>query len=110
MSPVVGYDAFVADGAPTDLPTAIDVAALLTDARRYRRALQTYADNIKERRVSEPDREISNQMEELTQNVVGQLYQLNKAIGLMERVEGAARDYPDVVTRMTDVVAAVRAR
>ena len=110
MTLPVGYDALVVDGTPPDLPTAPDITALLTDARRFRRALQAYADQVKEHRAAEPSPEIANQMEELIQNVTGQLYQLEKGVAALERVQGAARDYPDVVTRMQEIVAKVRAR
>ena len=107
---MVGYNALIAEGTPAGLPTEANVTALLADARRYRRALQAHADMIKDHRAAEPDKEIANQMEEVTQNVTGQLYQLDKAVHSLERVQGAARDYPDVVARMTEIVAAVRSR
>ena len=106
----VGYDALIAGGTPSDLPTAPDITALLTDARRFRRALQAYADTIKEHRAGESAPEIANQMEELIQNVTGQLYQLEKAVVALERVQRAAGDHSAVVTRMQEIVASVRAR
>lgn len=106
----VGYDALIAAGVPADMPMASDVGGLLTPARRYRRALQARADQVKEHRAAEINREIANQMEEVTQTVSGQLYQLDKAIGTLERVQSAAIDYPNVMARMAKIVAAVRAR
>ena len=110
MTAPTGYDRLMADETPLGIPTALDVTILLTDTRRFRRALQAHADQIKEHRAAELSVEIANQMEEVTQNVTGQLYQLDKAIGLIERVQSAARDYPEIVMRMEKKVVTVRAR
>ncbi len=106
----MGYDAFIEQETPTEIPTPAEIGALLITARRYRRALQAHVDDIKEHRADEVNEEVANQMEEATQNMGCQLYQLDKAVGLIEKVQTAARGYVSVIERLVEIVAAVRSR
>ncbi len=105
-----GYDAFVAAGTPVGFPTKADIATTLETIRALRLVLIGYSDSAKKHQAAETDAEIANQMEETIQAIGGSSYQLDKATGVLEKVYGAVKGYPDTLTRMVDIVTELRAR
>ncbi len=105
-----GYDAFVAAGTPAGFPTKAEIAALLTTIRALRLVLIGYSDTAKKHQAAEVNQEIANQMEEPIQTISGGSYQLEKGIGVLERVQVAVRTHPEALARMVEIVTEIRAR
>ena len=105
-----GYDTFVAAGTPAGFPTKAEIATLLETIRALRLVVIGYSDSAKKHQAAETDAEIANQMVETIQAIGGSSYQLDKAIGVLEKVYGSVKGYPDTLTRMVDIVTDIRAR
>ena len=105
-----GYDTFVAADTPVGFPTKAALAALLVQIRAMRLVVVAHSDEAKKHRAAETDAEIANQMEETIQTIGGSSYQLDKAIDILQKVQKAAENYPDTLTRMVDIVTELRAR
>ena len=97
----LNFDTFVEDATPADMSTAAEVGEIVRSLRGQRRALLYRCDYARDCRVADPDVEVGNQMEATVQNLAGVLYQLDKAIAALERVQTNLTQYPAVVERMT---------
>ena len=106
---ITGYDEFVAGDSPADFPKVADLGDLLDRLRRYRRALLARCDEAKGCQIKEPVAEVASQMESVVQNLTGSLYQVNKAIPMIEKVLGNLGRYPGVLAETGKIVRQVRA-